>query len=249
MSVWGLSHTNQYKLLCVENRAGCDVTEVGRVPLGRLRMAYYSVDHRERWCSGLWSSSRPQISVPAFSICHFPNMWVSLVNTLNPRPNEHIMASCSVGNRLQLKRDWARRVRSYIICAPQSEGPCGWIVWLQRQYVGRITDQTKSDYSWEKNCPLIRDYKALFWAVLCCSHSVLTPPVPVLQEGLVIISHLTDPCGWGNEEARSVYRWEFMYIYNNNTPKSFCAWYYTQSSQHHIVGIKIAAERVCWKNY
>ncbi len=45
-----------------------------------------------------------QISVPAFSLCHFPKMWVSLVNTLNPRPKEHITASCSVGNRLRPKR-------------------------------------------------------------------------------------------------------------------------------------------------
>lgn len=47
-----------------------------------------------------------KISVPAFSLCHFPKMWVSLVNTLNPRPKEHIMASCSVGNRLATKRHW-----------------------------------------------------------------------------------------------------------------------------------------------
>lgn len=33
-----LSHTNQYT---VHNGAGCDVPEVGRVPLGRLRATYY----------------------------------------------------------------------------------------------------------------------------------------------------------------------------------------------------------------
>lgn len=108
-------------LTSVNRCAGCDVTEVGHVPLGWLRTIYYSVDHRERWCGGLWGSSRPQISVPAFSLCHFPKMWVSLVNTLNPRPKQHIMASCSVGNRLQLKR-LGKRVRLYFISAQQSGG-------------------------------------------------------------------------------------------------------------------------------
>lgn len=72
---------------------GCEFTEVEQVLLGWSRTIYYSKNHRERWCGGLWSSSRLQISVPALSLCHFPKMWVSLVNTLNPRPKEHIMAS------------------------------------------------------------------------------------------------------------------------------------------------------------
>lgn len=108
MNIWGLSLSlTSYTptLTYINCRAcciGCEFTEVEQVLLGWSRTIYYSKDHRERWCGGLWSSSRLQISVPALSLCHFPKMWVSLVNTLNPRPKEHIMASFSVGNRLQV---------------------------------------------------------------------------------------------------------------------------------------------------
>lgn len=37
------------------------------------------------------------------SLCHFPKMWVSLVNTLNPRLRENITASSAVGNWLHTR--------------------------------------------------------------------------------------------------------------------------------------------------
>lgn len=56
------------------------------------------MDHKKRRYGALWSSSRPQDLLPAFSLCHFLKMWVSLVNTLNPRPRENRAASCAVRN-------------------------------------------------------------------------------------------------------------------------------------------------------
>lgn len=201
MSVWGLSlcltdlllsHTNQYKLLCAENRAAYDVTEVEQVPLGWLRTIYYNGNHRERWCGGLWSSSRPQISVPAFSLCHFTKMWVSLVNTLNPRPNEHIMAFCSVGNRLHLKREWVRRARLYIICAPQSEGLAVELFGCRNNTLA--VSLTKLEHLLHLKATLGK------WNIL--SFKIETPPVTVLQEGLVIISHLWQG-KWGQSTNES----------------------------------------------
>lgn len=60
-----------------------------------------------RRCSGGGSSGcsiRPLISVPAFCLCHCTKMWVSLVNTLEPRPREHILTSCCVGSGLRIDK-------------------------------------------------------------------------------------------------------------------------------------------------
>lgn len=151
------------------NSAGCDVTEVGHVPLGWLRTIYYSVDQRERWCSSLWSSSRPQISVPALSFCHFPKMWVSLVNTLNPRPKEHIMASCSVGNRLRLKGLGLGKACQTVfhLCTTLAFElfGCRDNTLAELPTKLNLLPHSKKN-NWEMNCPPIRDDRALFWAVL-----------------------------------------------------------------------------------
>lgn len=74
-------------------------------------------------CRSLEQRRRPQISVPAESLCHFLKMWVSLVNTLNPRPKEHIMASCLVVGRHFNYRDKVRRYTTYTTI----KGICGYL--------------------------------------------------------------------------------------------------------------------------
>lgn len=76
------------------------VKEAGEKSHRNDRAIYYRADHMERRCC-CGCSTGPLISVPAFCLCHCTKMWVSLVNTLNPRLREHIMTSCCVGSGLR----------------------------------------------------------------------------------------------------------------------------------------------------
>lgn len=91
----------------------------------------------EGWCS--WSPELQQrasdLSFRALRLCHFPKMWVSLVNTLNPRPEEHIMASCSVGNRLRPRGLGLGEACQIVF---RLRHGFVWDVWLHRQYAGRV---------------------------------------------------------------------------------------------------------------
>lgn len=77
------------------------------------------------------------------------------------------MASCSMGNRLQLKRDWGGRARLYFICAPQSEGfelfGCrdNTLAVLLTKLTNLLHLLLLKDYTWEMNRPPIRDRKTL----------------------------------------------------------------------------------------
>lgn len=112
MSIWGLSlslsHHHSPSLTCM-NR--CVWSTGHAVRLQRWRMSHwdkaelYIIQFITRRADGrgLWSRSKPQISLLVFSLCHFPKMWVSLVNTLNPRLRENITAFCAVGNWLHTR--------------------------------------------------------------------------------------------------------------------------------------------------
>lgn len=84
-----VTHTNQHKPLCMLCTACCDVQRWGS-------------SHRDDWelyiivriastddVAVSVGSSKPHISDPSFFLCHFPKMWVSLVNTPKQTQGAH----------------------------------------------------------------------------------------------------------------------------------------------------------------
>lgn len=100
-----VSPTSQQKQLGMRRRVSYRRgEEAGKTsPLQWLRAICCTADHMEGRCGGRGGGA-PLISVPAFYLCHGAKMWVSLGNTLKPRPSERIMTSCCVGKGLHIDK-------------------------------------------------------------------------------------------------------------------------------------------------
>lgn len=164
MSVWGF--TLDLTALCSPTLTSINCCAWRQ--LHAVRLQRWGMSHWDEWGLNIlawtmsrddavlsWVAARPQILVPAFSLCHFTKMWVSLVNTLNPRPREHIMTSCSVGNRLHMKKLGLANAcqTAFHLCSTQKDLFCTSLLVAEDNYLSKFLFKLNHfiEHNWEMN--------------------------------------------------------------------------------------------------